>query len=795
MNKNKKFILWFKDIRAKDVSFVGGKNASLGEMYTKLVPLGIKIPNGFAVTAYAYQYFLKKNKLDAKIRKIIRGLDRSDVKDLAYRGAEIRNLILEAEMPEELAHEIREAYAHLSKKYKMNNVDTAVRSSATAEDLPSASFAGQQETYLNVRGANNLVENCKKCFASLFTNRAIAYRVDQGFSHTKTYLSVGVQKMVRSDQGSAGVLFTLDTESGFKDVILINASWGLGEYVVKGRVTPDQYYVFKTTLEEGYPAIISKIVGTKDVKLIYSKGGTKQIKMPASQRDKVVLEDKDILKLSKWSLMIENHYKMPQDIEWAKDGRTGELFIVQARPETVQSQKEQNVILDYELKRRGRVLTEGISVGSKIGQGSAKIIHNPKEMKRFRAGEVLVTRITDPDWEPLMRIAGAIVTEQGGKTSHAAIVSRELGVPCVVGTGNATKVLRPGQKITVSCGEGETGYIYNGLLPFEIKKQIVRNIPKTKTKIMMNVGEPELAFEFSHLPNDGVGLAREEFIFTNFIKIHPLALINYENMSGPVKKRIRKLTRGWDKKEDYMVDKLAEGIARIGAAFYPKPVIVRLSDFKTNEYASLIGGKAFEPKENNPMLGWRGASRYYDPKYKKAFKLECRAIKKARERWGLKNIIVMVPFCRTVEEGKRVLEVMAQSGLKRGKDGLEIYVMCEIPSNVILAKQFAKIFDGFSIGSNDLTQLTLGVDRDSELVSHIYDERNQAVKDLISQVIRDAHESDCKVGICGQAPSDYPEFADFLVEEGIDSISLNPDTVLPTLRRVARKEKRRKRRR
>lgn len=795
MNKNKKFILWFKDIRAKDVSFVGGKNASLGEMYARLVPLGVKVPDGFAVTAYAFQYFLKKNRLDKKIRSILKDFDRSDVKDLAHRGAEIRRLILEADMPDELAHEIREAYIKLSKKYKMRNVDTAVRSSATAEDLPSASFAGQQETYLNIRGANNLVEHCKKCFASLFTNRAIAYRVDQGFSHTKTYLSVGVQKMVRSDQGSAGVLFTLDTESGFKDVILINASWGLGEYVVKGRVTPDQYYVYKKTFAKGYPAIISKIIGTKDVKLVYSKTGTKQIKMPVGQRDKIVLEDKDILKLSKWSLMIEKHYKRPQDIEWAKDGRTGELFIVQARPETVQSQKELNVILDYKLSRRGRVLTEGISVGSKIGQGTARIIKDPKEMRLFRKGEVLVTRITDPDWEPLMRIASAIVTEQGGKTSHAAIVSRELGVPCVVGTGNATKVIRPGQKVTVSCGEGETGYIYDGLLPFKIRKQAIHNIPKTKTKIMMNVGEPELAFEFSRLPNDGVGLAREEFIFTNFIKIHPLALINYEKMSGSIKKKIRKLTRGWDRKEDYMVDKLAEGIARIGAAFYPKPVIVRLSDFKTNEYATLIGGKEFEPRENNPMLGWRGASRYYDPKYKKAFKLECLAIKKARERWGLKNIIVMVPFCRTVEEGKRVLEVMAQSGLKRGKDGLEIYVMCEIPSNVILAKDFAKIFDGFSIGSNDLTQLALGVDRDSELVSHIYNERNQAVKDLIIKVIRDAHESGCKVGICGQAPSDYPEFADFLVEERIDSISLNPDTVLPTLRRVARKEKRRKRRR
>lgn len=795
MGRNKKFILWLKDIRAKDVSFVGGKNASLGEMCAKLVPLGIKIPNGFAVTAYAYQYFLKKNKLDREIRAIIKDLNRADVRDLARRGAEIRRLILEAEMPEDLAEAIKEAYIKLSKEYGMANVDTAVRSSATAEDLPKASFAGQQETYLNIRGANNLVEYCKKCFASLFTNRAIAYREDQGFSHIRTYLSVGVQKMVRSDRGAAGVLFTLDTESGFRNVILINASWGLGEYVVKGRITPDQYYVFKPTLEQGYPAVISKIIGTKDVKLIYSPKGTKQIRMPARQRDKMVLSDKDILKLAKWSLLIEKHYKMPQDIEWAKDGVTGELFIVQSRPETVQSQKERNIIYDYRLKRRGRLLTEGISVGTKIGQGAAKIIRDPKEMKKFKPGQVLVTRITDPDWEPLMRIASAIVTEQGGKTSHAAIVSRELGIPCVVGTGNATKAIRSGQPVTVSCSEGETGHVYAGILPFEIKKQAIRNIPKTKTKIMMNVGEPELAFEFSFLPNDGVGLAREEFIFTNFIKIHPMALLEYDKMSGAVKKRIRKLTRGWAKKEDYMVDKLAEGIARIAAAFYPKPVIVRLSDFKTNEYASLVGGTAFEPKENNPMLGWRGASRYYDPKYKRAFKLECLAIKKARERWGLKNIIVMVPFCRTVAEGKKVIAAMAQSGLRRAKDGLEIYVMCEIPSNVILAREFAKIFDGFSIGSNDLTQLTLGVDRDSELVSHIYDERNQAVKDLVGQVIREAHRVGTKVGICGQAPSDYPEFADFLVEQGIDSISLNPDTVLPTIRRVAIKEKQRRKKR
>jgi len=789
MRKSKKFIIWYKDIRAKDVSFVGGKNASLGEMYHKLTPKGIRIPNGFSVTAYAYQYFLNKNKLDKKIRDIIKGLNKKDVRDLAKRGKTIRQLILEAEMPEELGEAIKQAYRELSREYKVKQADVAVRSSATAEDLPKASFAGQQETFLNVRGEDNLVRSCQRCFASLFTDRAISYREDQGFIHTKTHLSVGVQKMVRSDKASAGVLFTLDTESGFRDVILINASWGLGEYVVKGRVTPDQYYVFKPTLRRGYPAIISKIVGTKDVKLVYGKEETRQEKISASMRDKIVLSDKDILTLARWSMLIEDHYKMPQDIEWAKDGQSGELFIVQARPETVQSQKERNVIKEYKLKKRGRIITTGISIGTKIGQGPAKIIREPKEMKRFYPGEVLVTRITDPDWEPLMRIAGAIVTDQGGKTSHAAIVSRELGIPCVVGTGDATKVIRNGQKITVSCAEGETGNIYSGILPFEIKNITIGKIPKTKTKIMMNVGEPELAFEFSFLPNQGIGLAREEFIFTNFIKIHPMALIEYNKMSASVKKRISKLTRGWPKREDYMVDKLAEGIARIAAAFYDKPVIVRLTDFKTNEYASLIGGKYFEPEENNPMLGWRGASRYYDTRYKKAFHLECRAIRKAREEWGLKNIIVMVPFCRTVEEGKMVIKEMDRAGLKQGRDGLEIYVMCEIPSNVILAKEFAKIFDGFSIGSNDLTQLTLGVDRDSELVSHIYDERNQAVKDLIVRVIKEAHRAGCKVGICGQAPSDYPEYADFLVASGIDSISLNPDTVLNTIKRVAKKEK------
>lgn len=793
MKKNKEFIFWFNSISARDVSFVGGKNASLGEMYRNLTKKGIRIPNGFAVTAYAFQYFLKKNKLDKKIREALKGLDRKNIKDLKVRGAKVRAMILEASMPDEIARDIKTAYAKLSRQYGAGATDVAVRSSATAEDLPSASFAGQQETYLNIRGARELMLACQRCMASLFTDRAIAYREDQGFSHIKTYLSVGVQKMVRSDLASAGVAFTLDTESGFRDVVLINASWGLGENVVKGRVTPDQYYVFKTTLKQGYDAVISKIIGTKTVQLVYSKSGTRQMNVPKDLRDIPVLNNKEILKLAKWCMQIEEYYKMPQDIEWAKDGRTGQLFIVQARPETVVTQKEKNVILDYRLKKKGKLITTGMSVGTKIGQGKARIIISPKEMKKFHPGEVLVTRITDPDWEPLMRMAGAIVTEQGGKTSHAAIVSRELGIPCVVGTGDATKVIRPGREITVSCAQGESGYVYSGLLPYEIKKIKIRDVPRTKTKVMMNVGEPELAFTFSFLPNDGVGLAREEFIFTNFIKIHPLALLQYQKVDDAgARKKIRKITRGYKNKSDFFVEKLAEGMARIGAAFYPKPVIVRLSDFKSNEYAKLIGGKFFEPKESNPMLGWRGASRYYDAKYKAAFKLECKALKKVRDDFGLKNVIVMIPFCRTVEEAKKVIGVMAEAGLKRGRDGLEIYVMCEIPSNVILAREFAKIFDGFSIGSNDLTQLTLGVDRDSELVSHIYNERNPAVKELISQVIREAHKAKRKVGICGQAPSDYPEIVRFLIDQKIDSISLNPDTVLKTMREVARYERRKR---
>lgn len=784
------YISWFKDLTIKDIPSVGGKNASLGEMYAKLTSKGMKVPNGFALTADVYWDFIKENNLDKRIKETLKGLDKKNVHDLAVVGSKIRKMILEAKFSKDAEKAIVDAYKELCKSSKKPNVDVAVRSSATAEDLPDASFAGQQETYLNVRGEKELLLASKKCIASLFTDRAISYREDKGYEHTAIALSVGVQEMVRSDVGASGVMFTLDTESGFKGAVLINAAYGLGEYVVKGRVTPDQFYIFKDGVKNGYKSIISKQLGSKEVKLVYGKVGTRQEKVKLSDQKVFCLTDDEVLQLAKWGVLIEEHYSHPMDIEWAKDGVTNQLFIVQARSETVRS-KIVNTIEQYQIKQKekGKVLLTGSSVGQKIGQGKARVINSPKQMKQFKPGEVLVTRITDPDWEPIMRMASAIVTEQGGKTSHAAIVSRELGTPAIVGAVKARQVVKNGEEITVSCAEGETGYVYKGLLPFEVLRTEIKSVPDTRTKIMMNVGDPSNAFTLSALPNDGVGLAREEFIFTNFVKIHPLALVNYKDQPKEIKTQIDALTVGYKDKAKYCVDKLAEGIAFITAAFHPNDVIVRLSDFKTNEYATLIGGGAYEPKEENPMIGWRGASRYYDDKFKPGFKLECEAIKKVRNEWGMKNLIVMVPFCRTVEEGKKVLATMKEFGLERGKDGLKVYVMCEIPANVILAKEFCEIFDGFSIGSNDLTQLTLGVDRDSALVSHVYDEKNEAVKTLIRQVIRVAHENKRKVGICGQAPSDYPEFAEFLVQEGIDSISLNPDTVLKTRERIAAMEK------
>jgi len=784
-------VRWFKDLRIKDIPSVGGKNASLGEMYSKLKSKGIPVPNGFALTADAYRLFIKENKLDKKIKDALKDLDKKNVRALSAAGAKIRQMILEAVFPKNIEQEIKKFYGNLCRLSKKKNLAVAVRSSATAEDLPDASFAGQQETYLNVSGAAHVLIACKKCIASLFTDRAISYREDKGFDHMAIALSVGVQEMVRSDLGQSGVMFTLDTESGFKGVVLINASYGLGEYVVKGRVTPDQFFVFKEGIKKGYKSIISKKLGSKEVKLVYAKnGGTVQQKVKMGDQNKFSITDAEAIQLANWGVVIEEHYGHPMDIEWAKDGANGRLYIVQARSETVRSRAKVNIIEQYHLKSRGKIILEGTSIGQKIGQGKARIIESPKQMKYFKKGEVLITRITDPDWEPIMRMASAIVTEQGGKTSHAAIVSRELGTPCIVGAAKARQLIKNGEAVTVSCAEGEAGYVYKGLLPFEILRTELKKIISTRTKIMMNVGEPDGAFALSFIPNDGVGLAREEFIFTNFVKIHPLALVNYKNLEDKkAKEKISALTAGYEDKTKYCVDKLAEGFAFIVSAFYPNDVIVRLSDFKTNEYATLIGGQAFEPKEENPMIGWRGASRYYDPQYKPGFKLECEAIKKVREQWGLKNLIVMVPFCRTVEEGKKVLATMKEFGLERGKDGLKVYVMCEIPSNVILAKEFCEIFDGFSIGSNDLTQLTLGVDRDSALVSHVYDERNEAVKILIRQVIAVAHKYKRKVGICGQAPSDYTEFAEFLVQEGIDSISLNPDTVLKTRERIAAMEK------
>jgi len=806
-----KHILWFRETGIGDIELVGGKNASLGEMYSNLRKRGIRVPDGFAVTSEAYRYFLKQNNLDAEIKNILKGLNTGNMRNLAEHGYRVRQAILAAEFPVDLRNAIIDAYARLSREYNprrsfkiswdqkdhtnhfAGGLDVAVRSSATAEDLADASFAGQQESYLNVTGEYQLLEAIKKCFSSLFTDRAISYRADKGFDQTSIALSVGVQKMVRSDEAASGVMFTIDTESGFRDAIVINGSWGLGENIVKGKVNPDEFIIHKPTLQKGFRSIVGKKIGSKESKLVYSVGGsasTQNVAVSAEDQKRFCVSDEEALKLAEWGMQIEEHYKKPMDIEWAQDGRSGELFIVQARPETVQSQKSKNVLEEYILKNKGKLLCSGAAVGGKIGQGKANVIKNVAKISEFQKGEVLVTEMTDPDWEPIMKIASAIVTNSGGRTSHAAIVSRELGIPCIVGTGNATSAIKDKKPVTVSCAEGEEGRVYEGLLKFEVKTTNLKGIKKTKTKIMMNVGNPEQAFDLSFIPNDGVGLAREEFIITEYIKIHPMALIHFDRVKDKdEKKKINELTRGYKNKEEFFVEKLAEGIGRICAAFFPKDVIVRMSDFKTNEYATLIGGSAFEPKEENPMIGWRGASRYYGDDYKEGFRLECLAFKKVRDVMGLTNLKAMIPFCRTVEEGKRVLAEMERHGLKRGANGLQVYVMCEIPSNVILAQEFSKIFDGFSIGSNDLTQLTLGVDRDSAKVSHVYDERNEAVKELIRQVITKAHRARRKVGICGQAPSDFLDFAKFLVEEKIDSISLNPDTVIKTMIEIGKMEK------
>ena len=799
MERDKEFILWFDQLSIDDVPLVGGKNASLGEMYRELTHKGVQIPNGYAVTAYAYHYMLDKAGVKDQIKSVLADLDTKSMKNLYERGKKVRNIILHADLPPELEHAIKDAYGHLCKQFG-ENTDVAVRSSATAEDLPDASFAGQQETYLNISGEKSLLEACKKCFASLFTNRAISYREDKKFDHFSIGLSIAVQKMVRSDKASSGVMFSIDTETGFKDAAFITSAYGLGETVVQGSVNPDEFYVFKPTLRQGKKPLISKQLGEKAIKMIYNDGGvnpTKIVNVDKHDQKKFSVSDDEVLKLAEWACIIEDHYSgkagyfKPMDMEWAKDGESGELFIVQARPETVQSQKNMNVVQTYVLKQEPKkVLIEGNSVGERIGAGKANVIKNVSNINNFKKGEVLVTDMTDPDWEPIMKIASAIVTNRGGRTCHAAIISRELGIPCVVGTNTATEVIKSGTNITVDCAQGNRGFVYEGLLKFEVEELDIANLQRPKTKIMMNIGSPEQAFAQSFLPNDGVGLAREEFIINSYIQVHPLALLRFDELTDPsVKAKIKELTAGYETKTDFYIDKLAQGIAKIAAAFYPKDVIVRLSDFKSNEYANLIGGAQFEPKEDNPMIGFRGASRYYSEVFKPAFELECKALKKVRDEFGLDNVKIMVPFCRTVEEGEKVLKIMAQNGLKRGQNHLEVYVMCEIPSNVLLADKFCDIFDGFSIGSNDLTQLILGVDRDSELVSHVYNERNDAVKGMISDVIHKAKARRKKIGICGQAPSDFPDFAQFLVEREIDSISLNPDTVVKTTLKILQKEK------
>jgi len=788
-----KYIKFFNELNNKNVPQVGGKNASLGEMYGKLTSKGVRVPNGFATTAYAYDYFMKEAGLKNKIRKILKGLDTHNMNDLMKRGAEVRKTIIETEFPKDLGEAIVEAYKKLSKEYRVANLDVAVRSSATAEDLPDASFAGQQETYLNIKGEKYILIAVKKCIASLFTNRAISYRVDKGFDHFKIALSVGVQKMVRSDLAASGVMFSIDTESGFENVVLINSIYGLGENIVQGKVNPDEFYVFKPT-----GAIISKSLGKKRLRMIYNNDPaipTKDIKVSQKEQKSYSITDKQVKKLAEWAMIIHDHYKRPMDMEWALDGKDGQLYIIQARPETVQSMRDVNVLEEYKIEKRGKIIISGQSVGNRIGSGIANRIMEIKDISKFKPGEVLITDMTDPDWEPIMKIASAIVTDKGGRTCHAAIVSRELGIPCVVGTERVSQKIQTGKKVTISCAEGEEGYVYEGLIPYKINKTNIKNLGKPKTKIMMNVGEPDQAFLASFIPNDGVGLARLEFIINNSIKVHPLALINYAKQDAKVKKQIEKITEGYVDKKKFFVDKLSGGVAMIAAAFYPKDVIVRLSDFKSNEYANLIGGHAYEPVESNPMIGWRGANRYYTPKFLPAFELECKALRRVRDEMGLTNLKIMVPFCRTIQEGKNVLDIMEKNGLKRGKNGLEVYVMAEIPTNIILAHEFAKIFDGFSIGSNDLTQLTLGIDRDAGGtldVAGASNEKNESVKILIKYLIEAGKETGRKVGICGQAPSDFPDFAQFLVECGIDSISLIPDTVIKTTMAVLQTEKKRK---
>jgi pyruvate,water dikinase len=792
------YVRWFAETTVDDVPLVGGKNASLGEMYRELSPRGVNVPNGFATTADAYRFVLDSTGIREPLERLLDGLDKSDVADLARRGRMAREMVRGAGIPEALWTEIREAYDRLCAEYG-EFTDVAVRSSATAEDLPTASFAGQQESYLNIHGYAALRDACSRCFASLFTDRAISYRIDQGFDHFKVALSIGVQKMVRSDLASSGVMFTLDTETGFRDAVFITGAFGLGENIVQGAVDPDEFYVFKPTLREGKRPILSKRLGAKQLRMVYAEGGAgvHVRNMPVSEAEsrQFCLTDDEILTLAGQAMQIEDHYTKragqwrPMDIEWAKDGLTGKLFIVQARPETVQSQRRTDAIESYVLETSSAVLATGQSVGQKIGAGRARVIVNPAQLSEFQDGEVLIADTTTPDWEPVMKRAAAIVTNRGGRTCHAAIVARELGIPAVVGAEGATTTLATGRAVTVSCAEGQVGKVYDGILPFRVDRMAIGDLRRPATKIQMNIGDPDKAFGLSFIPNDGVGLARLEFIINNAIQIHPMALLHPEKIADPQDlATIERLTAGYTDKAEYFVDRLAQGVATIAAAFYPKQVVVRMSDFKTNEYAQLIGGAAFEPKEENPMIGFRGASRYGHPAYAEAFALECRAMRRVRDDMGLTNVVLMIPFCRRVDEGERVVAEMDKHGLVRGENGLEIYVMCEIPNNVISIDAFCRVFDGISIGSNDLTQLTLGVDRDSALVAFDFDERDPGVTEMLRLAVAGAHRNHRHVGICGQAPSDYPEVAEFLVGLGIDAISLNPDTVLQTTVRILDQE-------
>ena len=792
MVNNTAHVVWFEALRRTDVPRVGGKNASLGEMVATLACQGVNVPPGFALTAEAFWRFVDANSLQPVIASALAELDGGKL-SLAETGLTIRRAMLRGEWPAETVEAIRLAYDELNRRVGQTDIDVAVRSSATAEDLPEASFAGQQETYLNIRGERALLDACRRCYASLFTDRAISYRQAKGIDHSKVALSVGVQRMVRSDLGGAGVMFTIDTETGFDKSVLINAAWGLGENVVQGKVEPDEYEVYKPLLSEpSLSPIVGKKLGRKGLKMIYTNDGdhpTKNVPTSKAERASFVLSDQEILTLSRWACVIEQHYGQPMDIEWAKDGVTSEVFVVQARPETVESRREASAVKTWHIKKTGRKILSGVSIGEAVAAGKVCIIESPRDMERFVDGAILVTQTTDPDWVPVMRRAAAIITDQGGRTSHAAIVSRELGLPAIVGAGNATHLLHDEQDVTVSCAEGREGFVYEGIADFEVEEIDFDSIPATRTQVMLNLANPAAAFRWWRIPADGVGLARMEFVVSNHIKIHPMALARFDTLKDEdAKQTIAAMTAGYEDRTEYFVDRLARGLGRIAAAQYPHPVVVRMSDFKTNEYAHLIGGAEFEPKEENPMLGFRGASRYYSPRYREGFALECRAIFRLRNEMGFKNVVVMIPFCRSTKEADRVLEVMAQNGIRRGEAGLKIYVMCEIPSNVILAKAFAQRFDGFSIGSNDLTQLTLGVDRDSADLAELFDEQDDAVKWMIQSVITKAHEAGAHVGLCGQAPSDHPEFAAFLVECGIDSISVSPDSFIAVKRTVAAAE-------